>query len=261
MHFSVLVSILRILTKAALPQNAHGLRMSANLYFIVGTVIMALCLVCYNMSNRLPVIQYYNGMKKQTKESTLTLGNDSLSIQTDGISSELYDAPEKIQGPVFWHVWRKIRWLGFGILLIYVITLSIFPGYLTEDVHSRLLKDWYPILLITGYNLFDLVGKSLTAFYVPESSSIAIASSAARLSFYPLFFACLHGPTFFRMEIPVVILTCLLGLTNGYFTSVLMIIAPKTVPLKEAETAGIVMVLFLAIGLTLGSIMGWFWII
>lgn len=55
-----------------------------------------------------------------------------------------------------------VKWYGFGIVSLYVVTLSIFPGYITEDVHSQLLKDWYPILLITGYNVFDLVGKSLT---------------------------------------------------------------------------------------------------
>eukprot|EP01018_Ginkgo_biloba_P017497 Gb_02631 [translate_table: standard] len=260
----VLVSGLRILTKAALPQDAHGLRISANLYFIFSAVFMALCLICYNMANRLPVIQYYNDMKKMATESTYLLGDEVVNSPTDtedAVSSELYGATKQREGPNFWHVWKKTQWLGFGLLLIYTVTLSIFPGYITEDVHSHLLKDWYPILLITGYNIFDLVGKSLTAFYVLESSSIALGGCFARLLFYPLFLACLHGPKFFRTEIPVVFLTCLLGLTNGYLTSVLMIIAPKTVPLQESETAGIVMVLFLVVGLAIGSVVGFFWVI
>ncbi|CAN1852846.1 Equilibrative nucleotide transporter 1 [Linum perenne] len=147
------------------------------------------------------------------------------------------------------------------MILIYLVTLAIFPGYVTEDVKSEALKDWYPILLLSSYNVFDLVGKSLTAVYLLENSKVAIGSCFARLLFFPLFLACLHGPAFFRTEIPVTVLTCLLGLTNGYLTSVLMILAPKSVPLHQAETAGIVMVLFLTLGLASGSIVAWFWVV
>ena len=83
----------------------------------------------------------------------------------------------------------------------------------------------------------------------------------ARLLFYPLFTACLHGPKWFRSEEFVVLLTFMLGFTNGYLTSVIMILAPKLVPPLEAETVAIVMALFLGIGLVSGSVLGWFWII
>ncbi|KAG4213566.1 hypothetical protein ERO13_A01G064450v2 [Gossypium hirsutum] len=52
-----------------------------------------------------------------------------------------------------------------------------------------------------------------------------------------------------------------LGLTNGYLTSVLMIMAPKSVQIQHAETSGIVMVLFLVVGLASGSVIAWFWVI
>ncbi|EFJ45212.1 hypothetical protein VOLCADRAFT_94371 [Volvox carteri f. nagariensis] len=55
-----------------------------------------------------------------------------------------------------------LSWALCGSLfLTYTVTLSIFPGFLAEDVHSAQLGDWYPILLITAFNLADLVGKSL----------------------------------------------------------------------------------------------------
>lgn len=241
----VLVSVLRIFTKAVYPQDVSGLQKSANLYFAVSIVIMFVCMVLYNVAHKLPIMKYY----------------DELKIQ-------VVNADEDI-GPLTGSDWRstvwdnvgRVKWYGFGIMLIYVVTLAIFPGYITEDVHSQLLKDWYPILLITGYNVFDLVGKSLTAVYLLENAKIAIGSCIVRLLFFPLFFGCLHGPKFFRTEIPVTILTCLLGLTNGYLTSVLMILAPKTVKLQQSETVGIVCVLFLVIGLASGSVIAWFWVI
>ncbi|OIW08777.1 hypothetical protein TanjilG_16358 [Lupinus angustifolius] len=242
----VLVSVLRIFTKVVYSQDASGLRKSANLYFSVSIVIVFISMVLYNIVHRLPVIKYYNELKIQA----VTEGEEDI-------------------GPFTGSVWRssvwdtvgRIKWCGFGIVLIYVVTLAIFPGYITEDVHSQLLKDWYPILLIAGYNVGDLVGKCLTAVYLLENAKIAIASCIARLLFFPLFLGCLHGPKFFPTEIPVTILTCLLGITNGYLTSALMIIAPKIVKLQHAETAGIVSVLFLVFGLAAGSIIAWFWVI
>jgi len=64
-----------------------------------------------------------------------------------------------------------------------------------------------------------------------------------------------------HFDTPVTILTCLLGLTNGYLTSVLIILIPKIVKLQHAETTGIMSVLFLGFGLAAGSIIAWIWVI
>ncbi|PHT73887.1 Equilibrative nucleotide transporter 1 [Capsicum annuum] len=241
----VIVSLLRILTKAVYPQDADGLRKSANLYFIFSIAMMILCVVFYNVAHRLPVIKYYNDLKTQAvneeREDKGELPPESLRSTLDIVGT--------------------VKWYGFGILIIYVVTLCIFPGYITEDVHSQLLKDWYPILLITGYNVFDLVGKSLTPVLFLDNAKVAIGACFARLLFLPLFYGCLHGPKFFRTELPVTILTCLLGLTNGYLTSLLLMLGSKTVLLQHAEIAGTVLVLFLVIGLAIGSVVSWFWII
>ncbi|TYI61437.1 hypothetical protein E1A91_D10G172100v1 [Gossypium mustelinum] len=242
----VLVSMLRILTKAVFPQDADGLRKSAYLYFFTSIVFMVICIVLYNVAHKLPIMQYYEELKAEAvKEEKAEKG--------------------PMTGPVWratlWNIVGTVKWYGFGIVLIYVLTLSIFPGYITEDVHSLVLKDWYPVLLITGYNVFDLVGKSLTAVYLFENEKVAISACVVRLLFFPLFIGCLHGPQLFRTEFPVSLLTCLLGLTNGYLTSVLMIMAPKSVQIQHAETSGIVMVLFLVVGLASGSVIAWFWVI
>ncbi|CAN7053844.1 unnamed protein product [Brassica rapa subsp. trilocularis] len=82
----VLVSLLRILTKAVYPQDPDGLRKCVNLYFDVGTVVMVIC-----------------------------------DVKT------------------LWQIVMSIKSHGFGIVLVCIVTLSIFPGYITEDVHSKLL--------------------------------------------------------------------------------------------------------------------------
>lgn len=229
----VLVSTLRIITKASLPQTPQGLRTSAHFYFIVSTVIILCCCLGCNLLNKLPVLQHHR-----------LLSDDQLSSK-----------------PKICAVAKKIRWPAFGVLLIYVVTLSIFPGFIGENLESKLLRDWYPVLLITVYNVSDFAGKSLTAIHIPKSIKKATWACIGRLVFYPLFAACLHGPKWLKTEVPVLLLTSMLGLTNGYLTSLVMILAPKTVPVAEAEIAAIVMILSLGIGLVGGSVLGWLWMI
>ncbi|KAJ6296344.1 hypothetical protein OIU76_027112 [Salix suchowensis] len=230
----VLISILRIITKASLPQNPQGLRTSAHFYFIVSAVLLLCCTLSCNLLQKLPVMEQHYKL-----------------------------APDDSVFPKqkFWAVAREIRWPAFGVLMIYIVTLSIFPGFIAEDLSSRSLKDWYPVLLITIYNVADLTGKSLTAIYVLKSIKRATWCCLLRLVFYPLFAACLNGPKWLKTEVPVAILTFMLGVTNGYLTSVLMILTPKSVSVSEAEFSAIAMVVFLGIGLVGGSVIGWFWII
>ncbi|KAF2594542.1 hypothetical protein F2Q70_00045193 [Brassica cretica] len=96
----VLVSLLRILTKAVYPQDPDGLRKCVNLYFAVGIVVMIV---------------------------------------------------------------MRIKSHGFGSFsnLIYIVTLSIFPGYITEDVHSELLGDWTEIPVAILTSLLGLINENL----------------------------------------------------------------------------------------------------
>lgn len=206
---------------------------------------MFMCIVLYNVAHKLPIVKYYSELK-------------ILAITED---KQVQDPPSSVWRKTLKDVVERVKWYGFGILLIYIMTLSIFPGYITEDVSSKVLNDWYPILLIACFNVFDLVGRSLTSLYLLENPKIAVGCCIARLLFFPLFFVCLHGPGFFGREIPVTILTGLLGLTNGYLTNVLMILAPKVVRLQNVEAAGTVMVLFLVVDLSIGSVLAWFWVI
>ncbi|XP_024980388.1 equilibrative nucleotide transporter 8-like isoform X1 [Cynara cardunculus var. scolymus] len=230
----ILVSLLRITTKASLPHDPQGLKKSAHLYFLVSTLILLVCMVFCTLLYKFPVMEQHYKL----------LQRDSSASRTK-----------------FWDVARMIRWPALGIFIIYTVTLSIFPGFLAENIESQLLKDWYPIMLITTYNIADFAGKSFTAIYVLNNITKATWGCMCRLLLYPLFTACLHGPKRLKNEVFVVFLTVILGFTNGYLTSAIMILVPKLVPPSEAEISAIVMALFLGLGLVSGSVLGWFWII
>lgn len=251
-------------------QTVRGLRLSADVYFIVTGIFLLICLFSYNLVYKLPIMLHYNSMKIGAMESTLSTGGPrnvselGLKMDTTEISlvttldSELTNFAKPVS---YWHVWSQIQWLAISVAMLYVITLTIFPGYISEDVHSAFFGDWYPVLLIATYNSGDLTGKILTSVYMLENQSFMVRACFGRIIFIPLFYAIIHGPAIFRTEAPVFLLTFLLGLSNGYLTSVVMIVAPKNVSILEAETAGIIMTLFLATGLCSGSLLGWVWII
>ncbi|KAG6551892.1 hypothetical protein Mapa_006508 [Marchantia paleacea] len=274
----VLVSFLRIVTKAALSQNVQGLRTSANFYFIIGSGFLVIIILAYNQVHKLAVMIHFEDMKNSTFSGSVEaqalaarqdLENDSstLLFKATNAGNEHYSSITSSRSPSvpssksLLEAFVPLKWVSVSFILIYVITLCIFPGFLAEDVHSAFFTDWYPILLIATFNVFDLVGKLGTLIYTPTTQSVTVAGSVVRLLFFPLFAACLHGPKVFRTEGPVFVLTALLGATNGYFTSTGFIIAPKIVAPSEVERAGTIMVISLAVGLTLGSLVSWVWVI
>ncbi|XP_073276204.1 equilibrative nucleotide transporter 8-like [Primulina huaijiensis] len=233
----VMISTLRIITKASLPQTPQGLKISAQFYFIVSSVILLICIICCNLLCKLRVMQHHYS---NLQDGFLPLG---------------------LSSPKFLQTIAKIRWPSFGIFMIYTVTLSIFPGFLAENLGSTTLRDWYPVMLIATYNLSDFVGKSLTGVYVMSGIRKATWGCVLRILFYPLFICYFRGPKWMRTEAPVVVLTVMLGLSNGYLTSVIMILTPKAVPPQDSEVAAIVMAVMLGLGLAAGSVIGWFWII
>lgn len=142
----VFVCLLRIITKALLPKTPRGLQMSACFYFIVSAIIMLVCVLSSNLLFVLPIMkQHYNLVDHHDDESPAGASRP-----------KLLDTAKRITRP------------SLGMFSIYIITLSIFPGFIADDNQtSKVLRDWYPILLIVVFNVSDLAGKSLTALWIP----------------------------------------------------------------------------------------------
>ncbi|KAK9141722.1 hypothetical protein Syun_011122 [Stephania yunnanensis] len=169
--------------------------------------------------------------------------------------------------------------MGLVMFALSLITIPLTDWMCVVDGSLERVDVTYRVTLaaVTVCGLADgLVGGSLigSAGKLPKRYMQAIFSGTASSGVLVCIFriitkaslprtpqACLHGPKWLRTEVPLVFATVALGLTNGYLTSVLMMLAPKSVSVAEAETAGIVMAMFLCIGLVAGSVLGWFWII
>lgn len=64
--------------------------------------------------------------------------NKQLSNTITGFSKMTHFAP----GHNFGQLTRKVCWQAFGILMIYIVTLPIFPGFLAENMESKLIRDF-----------------------------------------------------------------------------------------------------------------------
>ncbi|KMZ59009.1 Equilibrative nucleoside transporter 1 [Zostera marina] len=243
----VIISMLRIITKSIYPQNAYGLRKSANLYFVVSMAVSIICIFCYNLSHKIPIIRYYNEFNKKAIEIE----------RAQKITSPAHSSASNWRSTL-WKILHHVKFCGFGIFLVYTISLSIFLNLISEEPSSHYLKDWYSIIVITAYNLFDLVGRALPAIYTIQNQKIAVGASVARLLFFPVYLGFIHGPMFLRSEVSMIALSSAVGLSNGYLTSIIMMLATQSIDIQHAEMAGIAMIFFLSFGLLGGSTASWF---
>ncbi|KAK2079262.1 hypothetical protein QBZ16_002953 [Prototheca wickerhamii] len=155
-------------------------------------------------------------------------------------------------------VTRRTLPLCVSLVLIFTLTLSIFPGVLAEDSGSGRMGGWYPLLLITMFNLGDFAGRilSMTLERMRWTDMRAILlCSALRLLYAP---AIYFGV---RVAAVMIVLTLTLGFTNGMLTCSAMASGPLHVPAHLTEMTGSMMVLALTVGLVLGAGLGFLWLL
>lgn len=148
---------------------------------------------------------------------------------------------------------------AFDIFLIYVLTLSIFPGFLSEDTGSHSLGTWYALVLIAAYNMWDLVGRYLPLIKCLKLTSRKGLTAAilARFLFIPAFyFTAKYGDQGY-----MIFLTSFLGLTNGFLTVCVLTEAPKGYKGPEQNALGNVLVVCLLAGIFSGVVLDWLWLI
>lgn len=101
------------------------------------------------------------------------------------------------------------------------------------------------------FNLFDFIGRSLPGFKIFQTKITTIKwildywliiPNILRIVFLPLFMFCIKPRIFNHDVIPLLIMS-IFALTNGYFSTLLMMKAPQKVEAHERDTAGKIMVI------------------
>ncbi|KAF1882194.1 hypothetical protein Lal_00038839 [Lupinus albus] len=253
-----LISILRMLTKVAFEKSHNGLRKGAILFLAISTFIEFLCIILYAIYfPKLPIVKYYRAKAALEGSKTVSADLAAAGIQAKTNDQDEYEYDDKQQE----HLSNKQLFLqnidyAVDLFLIYVITLSIFPGFL------------YPVVLIAMYNVTDFIARylPLVKWLKLESRKGLLIAVLSRFLLIPAFyFTAKYGDQGW-----MIFLVSFLGLTNGHLTVCVLTVAPRgykaSLPNSllfgpEQNALGNFLVMFLIAGIFAGVVLDWLWII
>jgi len=254
-----ITSALRFFTKAVFENSRDGLRKGAMLFSSISCFFELLCVLLYAfIFPKLPIVKFYRS--RAASEGSLTVTAD---LVAGGIKS--HSNPLAEEGPTHTERLSNKQLLhqnmdyALDVFLIYILTLSIFPGFLAEDTGSHSLGSWYVLVLIASFNVSDLIGR-----YLPLIEQIKLTSRKglllaviSRFLLIPAFyFTAKYGDQGW-----MIMLTSLLGLSNGHLTVCVLTEAPKGYKGPEQNALGNLLVLFLLAGIFVGAVSDWLWLI
>ncbi|KAM7256298.1 hypothetical protein ACFE04_012039 [Oxalis oulophora] len=246
-----LTSGLRLLTKLIFNKHHNGLRDGTLFFLAISTLLEFVCIFLYAyIFPKLPIVKHYRAKAASQGSKTVAADLAAAGIQTGDVEPE-----ERLSNTeLLRQNWDYI----LDIYLIYVFTLSIFPGFIFENTgaHHR-LGAWYPLVLMALYNVWDLIST-----YIPlieclklENRIGLMVSVLSRYLLIPAFyFAGKYADQGWMM-----LLTSFMGLTNGYLTVCVLTAAPKGYKGPEQNALGNLFVVFLLAGISSGVALDWLW--
>ncbi|KAM6158120.1 equilibrative nucleoside transporter 2 [Rhynchocyon petersi] len=259
-------------------------------YFITPCVGILMSITCYLSLPHLEFARYHLS-KKPSQAQKHELETKAELLQADeknGIPNSSQNAvlvmdldlekepeePPKSEEPSLLVVLQKIWFMGLCLVLVFTVTLSVFPAItamVTSSTSSRKWSQFFnPICCFLLFNIMDWLGRSLTSYFLwglrsrqplpqpDEGSRLLLLLVSLRFLFVPLFMLC-HVPK--RSRLPIlfpqdayfITFMLLFAVSNGYLVSLTMCLAPRQVLPHEREVAGALMTFFLALGLSCGA--------
>jgi equilibrative nucleoside transporter 1/2/3 len=252
----LIVALLRVITKLTLekeqPSPIKTLTLSASIYFFLSCTVILICILSFIVVLRTEFAQYY--IAKSTAVEYEPLQEESVKLETSGVKNLLYQ------------IWPQALLLWFT----FTTTFAAFPGI---TLSSRIMTwEWFPIIMNVTFNLFDFIGRSLPGFqpeyinnafdfeWIPEKvkrfyKHMIGIPCILRVICVLLFVFCINPKLFGHISIPIANMVAF-AFTNGFVSTLLMMIAPQEVGPCEREAAGTFMSFSLVFGIFSGSMIG-----
>lgn len=237
---------------------------SALAFFLTADIFLGLCVGLYLLLPRLEYARYY-----MTPVWPAHVFSGEEETPQDGLNSPSV-APRSNNAltPPLRPILKKTAGLGFCIIYLFFITSIIFPA-ISANIESLdkgsgspwTTKFFVPLTAFLLFNFADLCGRQITAWIqVPGPRSKVLPGLVLlRTSFVPLFMFCNYQPrdylhtVVFLSDVYPMLFSSLLGLSNGYLSTLALIYGPKIVSRELAEATGVVMSFYMCLGLLLGS--------
>ncbi|KAJ3430244.1 equilibrative nucleoside transporter 1 [Anaeramoeba flamelloides] len=156
-----------------------------------------------------------------------------------------------------WDLFLKLLPLELNLVFIYIVTLSLFPSIVVKipSTYHKLNKTgWYPMILITLFNICDLLGRLVVNYATKiKSNAYLYILVVSRLAFCFLFVLMVRKTIF--NDFLTYLFVIIFGLSNGFCSCLTMMKGPtfKNVLSHEKDNVGVILSFFLQIGLFAGS--------
>ncbi|XP_063526899.1 equilibrative nucleoside transporter 2 isoform X3 [Pongo pygmaeus] len=226
-------------------------------YFITPCVGILMSIMCYLSLPHLKFARYYLANKpSQAQAQELETKAELLQSDENGIPSSPQkvaltldldlekepesepDEPQKPGKPSVFTVFQKIWLTALCLVLVFTVTLSVFPAITAMVTSSTSPGKWSqffnPICCFLLFNIMDWLGRSLTSYFLwpDEDSRLLPLLVCLRFLFVPLFMLC-HVPQ--RSRLPIlfpqdayfITFMLLFAVSNGYLVSLTMCLAPR----------------------------------
>ncbi|KAK7256964.1 hypothetical protein RIF29_30605 [Crotalaria pallida] len=253
----VIASVLRILTKASFEKSRNGLRKGALLSFAISTVFHSLCIILYALYfPNLPIVKFYRAKAASEGSKTVSADLAAAGIRTEqqvGIDASQQERLSKKQLFI-----QNIDYFG-SLFLIHVLTFSINPGFLYEDTGSHQLGSWYPLVLLTMFNVGDLISAYIPLIKCLELKSrkqIVIATLLRYLLIPAFYFTAKYG----RQGWMIFLVLCM-GLTHNYIIVSIFSHTPRGYKGPEQHAIGNILAVSVLSGIFAGSALDFLWLI
>ena len=236
----IVVSVVRIITKATLSNADNSYEISGILYFSIAGFTILLCIVGSVVLLRLNLTRVIleenekhriEGQKKP--EGQALLGSES--------------RPTAAIKAVPLVVLRKVAREAAMVGVTFFVTLALFPGVTTLIPSSNDdLGDWFQVILITIFCVGDFIGRS--GPYLIRIPRLALEIlTYSRLVFFLLFI--LSGLDYMVYNWLTYIMMAVFAVTNGYCGTLSLMYGPQRVSEHERELAGLIMSFCLNFGI------------
>ncbi|RLN10534.1 hypothetical protein BBO99_00006347 [Phytophthora kernoviae] len=255
-----LATILR-LAVGGVAQTSSSTKLAFYLFFSILIIVLFVALFVYYRLINMPCVKFLMERNiASAKEELLTVQPVGKTLSNLGRIACIIWMPALTQ------------------FLVFFVSLSVYPGFgcaaarnleppYADVIHTDTLN-WYCAPGIIGsYNYGDFFGRVLTsaAVYKVLNSEWCLGLSIVRLVFIPLLLMGVAGTSIYSFGydnmgaiVFNIVINLVIGLSNGFLSTVTMGVAPRMLKPEDRESGGAVMVFCLFFGIAAGSTIGFF---
>lgn len=224
---------------------APDIRTSAIYYFVTAIVVLLIAFDAYFV---LPITKFFRHFKLLTKLKHKRAQKGHQQTCCGRLS-------------VYWKVFKQIWVLALSVWFVFFVSLALFPQIQSDIKRLHFpLSDlyWTPIFCFLSFNLFAMLGNLVTECIRVPGPRFVWLPVLLRGAFIPVYLLCNFRPdnrawpVLIDNDYVYIVAGALMAFTSGYFSSLCMMYAPAKVGGHQAGTAGMMMSLFLVLGILSG---------